>query len=387
MSVLQTGLTATPVVQGFRSLKSSRILLPLLTYKILFFLTVLIIFELFPRLAEGEYGEHRHWPLEGEPAFASRFATWDAAHYLYLAAEGYKSGDVACAFYPLWPGIIRAASFLAGGNVFITGLVLANLFSLCGFLLFHRFVKARHGERTADLATVLLLAFPGAIFFSFPYAESLFFLLIVLFFTFLFRDKYWGVALTGFLLALTKPIGIFCLVPLFWHFLAEKRPVRNVLAVYGPILGYGCYFLVMYHFTENAIEGADAQSIYPNDLCVANLIHVRGLLRALVGLGSFHGAGDSMLDRLFFVALLGSLIWIYRLNKPYFGYVFAAGVIPIVSAGFLSGTRNIMVCFPLFIVLADHLKGANRRLLVVVFALAGLQAFCLARYLNFMWAG
>src|ERR1051326_7158518 len=45
----------------------------------------------------------QRWPRVGGPVFASHFATWDSAHYMYLSETGYHAGVESCAFFPLWP--------------------------------------------------------------------------------------------------------------------------------------------------------------------------------------------------------------------------------------------------------------------------------------------
>src|SRR5438552_3436994 len=120
--------------------------------------------------------------------------------------------------------LIRACSHFTGHNHLIAGLLLANLLSIAATALFHRFVTLYHGLQTANLATILLLAFPGALFFSFIYTESLFFLLIVLFFWFLFKENFLAAAVVGFFLPLTKAIGIFCLLPALAYLVFNKKP-------------------------------------------------------------------------------------------------------------------------------------------------------------------
>src|ERR1051325_8523931 len=41
---------------------------------------------------------------------ASWFSTWDTQFYLEIVDHGYAKGDPNCAFYPLWPAIIRLFS-------------------------------------------------------------------------------------------------------------------------------------------------------------------------------------------------------------------------------------------------------------------------------------
>ncbi|MCZ7639554.1 MAG: mannosyltransferase family protein [Verrucomicrobia bacterium] len=134
--------------------------------------------------AEGAERIRQDWfPAETPPPehgrWARHVATWDAEHYLYLSCHGYGPGVRSVAFYPLWPLLVRALAPLAGGDHLLAGLVLANLLSLAGWVLFHRLCARRFGERTADLALTLLVAFPGALFFQFLYTEALFFLLLM----------------------------------------------------------------------------------------------------------------------------------------------------------------------------------------------------------------
>jgi len=96
-----------------------------------------------------------------------------------LSQGGYAAGDRACAFYPLWPLAIRAATPLAGGDPLVAGLVLSNGASLAAWAMFYTAVGRRWGPAAAGWALALLVSFPGALFFQFPYTESLFLLGVV----------------------------------------------------------------------------------------------------------------------------------------------------------------------------------------------------------------
>ena len=146
----------------------------------------------------------------GKLTFASHFGTWDAEHYLILSQTGYKEGIAQCAFYPLWPFLIKWFSPLTGGSHVISGMILTNIFSLAGCLIFFRIVARRLGECAAKLSLVLLLAFPGALFFQFVYSESLFFFLLMLLCLGLEQNCFWLAFSTALLLPLTRAVGIFC---------------------------------------------------------------------------------------------------------------------------------------------------------------------------------
>ncbi len=125
---------------------------------------------------------YANWPPGGTPTLSSCFATWDVAHYLCLSQSGYQVDSPSCAFYPLWPAAIRAGTVLTGGRPVLAAMLLCNACSLLGFWMFYRLVARHCGAEISRDALILMLAFPGALFFSFPYSESLFFVLVMLFF-------------------------------------------------------------------------------------------------------------------------------------------------------------------------------------------------------------
>jgi hypothetical protein len=364
-------------------------LLPLLTFKAAFFVVALVMVQFLSTWNTGDFRIVRHWPLKGEATLVSHFATWDGAHYLFVAQYGYLKGDQSCAFYPLWPMLIKLGSVFTGGNLFVAGLVLANLFFIAAILLFRRLITEWHGLEMANTATLLLLAFPGSIFFSFIYTESLFLFLIVLFFYFLFRNDCLGVAIVGFFLPLTKAIGIFCVAPLLWHLYSNRRPAREALAVFGLIAGYVGYFAIMYFFTGNAFEGFEAQRFYPTKPSISKIIDLRLNAMAFFFIGNFPVSAVNILNRIFFASLLITLPWIWQLNKTYFVYAVFAGIVPAFSALYFSYTRNVVTCFPFFLALAGYLvaRGSHRLKWFLILLFCGLETFLLYYYVNCKFAG
>lgn len=179
---------------------------------------VLVLIVCFSSLAAFDVRQFRDayasWPGEGVLTMESYFATWDGAHYLRLSEFGYKAGSYSCAFYPLWPGTIRAGAAAMGGRPLLASMVLANALSVLGFWLFYRLVERHWGAMIGRDALILMLAFPGALFFSFPYSESLYFVVLMIFFWGLELERWSWTALSGFLLSLARPLGVFVVLPL-----------------------------------------------------------------------------------------------------------------------------------------------------------------------------
>ena len=367
------------------NLVTRKLIIALVLYKIVFFLSAFIVLDLVP--LENRSFDLVPWPSEDERTLIKSFAAWDGANYLMLSKTGYHKNSPQCAFYPLWPFLIMIFSPLTGGNLFLAGIFLANILSFAGILLFHHFVTTFHDDATADLSVLFLLAFPGAIFFSFIYTEALFFLLIILFFLYLLRRNYAGAALIGFLLPLTKAIGVFCLCPLVWHLLRTKERWTKFWACSGPLLGYLAYFVVMYAFTGDPFDGFAAQQHFPNQPSIGNIVDISGFLTALFTPSELHGMTNSILDRFFFVICAYCLFTIARLNSTYFVYAMFVGIVPAMSSWFLSYSRHVMICFPMFIVLALALREERLWLIraAIVLLLGVLQICFLILYLNCYW--
>lgn len=393
----------------------------------------------------GQFSRVRQrWPREGGPTFGSHLATWDAAHYLYLSEVGYKAGVPSCAFYPLWPLAVRLSSALTGGSHLIAGLVLANVFSLVGFVLFFHMAVERFGRPTAKLSVLCLLAYPGSLFYQFIYSEGLFLLLVMLLWLALEHKRYGVAAAAAFLLPISRAVGLFCVLPILWDLMRREQPGWMIkligkrgwakrdraraepsrvpaktedayhdlskaqpagpqtsgarqregrhLCGWGllsaPVLGWGCYLALMWHWTGNPFEGFEAQK-YWRVHSIWNLVNVPKFVIGLLSPSAWHEFNGSLLDRCVFILLLYCLPLIWRLDKGLFVWAWVLGVVPAMSGTFTSFTRFASCAFPMFIALGVFLGRPERRWLrmmtIVVFAV--LHVVLLWRFVNFRWAG
>jgi hypothetical protein len=365
-----------------------------------------------------------HWTPAGHPEFTSYFTTWDVGHYLYLSQEGYHAGTNSCAFYPLWPLALRWSSRAFGGEQIITGTLLANVLSVAGWFLFFKLVARGSGDAIAWRSLILLLAFPGSIFFQFMYSESLFFLLLMLLCLGLERSRPWLIAGSSFLLPLARPLGIFCVLPIGLFLLdgfcrsIQREPsapadraerwqglmsfaqrMRQSLAashnlkrlwwlMVPPLLGWAAYFTLMWKWTGNPFEGFAAQRFWGVQ-SIGNLFNVPAFVIALFTPTTWHAFTGSFLDRAGFVLLLYTLPVIWGLGRDYFAWAIVLGVVPAMSGHFTSFIRFESVVFPMFIALGAWLSRPRRRWLWLcclgLFVL--LHGVLLWRLIYFRWAG
>jgi len=367
-------------------------------------------------------GSASAWKTEHKGRFARHFATWDAQHYLFLSEAGYSAGAKSCAFYPLWPLTIHWFSVFTGGNHWIAGMLLANSFSLAGWMIFYHLSARRFGKNVALLALVLMIVFPGSLFFQFIYSESLFFLLLMLLWLGLERHLFKLALAAAFLLPLSRAVGVFTLLPIAWHWLMRQpwqwlerwqwfkierqrltlslspseaggdhacgNTWRAALLLAAPLLGWSAYLGLMWLWTGNPFEGMLAQK-YWGVHSISNLWNVPRFVLGFTQPTTWHDFSGSVLDRYFFLLLLYSLPVIWRLGKDQLIWTYALGILPAMSGTFTSFTRFESCVFPCFIAVAFFFSGLKRKwpLVLLVLCSLALHLVLLWRFVNFRWAG
>jgi hypothetical protein len=402
----------------------------LLLFKIAYLLLVTQMVLLFPAGKDSEMGpvDHIRWTAEGHPTFESYFTTWDAGHYLYLSEHGYHTGQEQCAFYPLWPLLVRWFSIFTCGDHIMAGMILANAFSLAGFFIFLRLVSKRFGDRIAWSSVALLLTFPGSLFFQFIYSESLFFLLVMLLCFGLEENRFAVALIAAFLLPLTRAVGIFCVFPLtlylirqlpkdVWPKLSKRLGVArwtqrllvpdqaeplqgntaatsirepNWWLLAAPIYGWALYFALMWTCTGNPFEGFAAQR-YWGVQSIGNLFNVPKFAAAFVNPTCWHGYIGSTLDRAAFVLQLCCMPLIWRLDRIWFVWSVVLGVVPAASGHFTSFTRFESTVFPVLVAMAVWFsRGGQASAILRVITLTTffvLHLILVRHFLYFHWAG
>jgi hypothetical protein len=228
--------------------------------------------------------------------------------------------------------------------------------------------------------------YPGSIFFFFPYSESLFLLLMMLFVTSLDREHYLRAAAASFYLPMVRPIGIFVLPLLICELVQRRSPKKHYAMCLAPVAGYGVYFFVMYWATGNAFQGFAAQAQFPAKPSLARMGDVAGFIRRFAEMHPVHDMLHSPIDRALFLVFLASLFYIFRTRISYGVYSLFAGVVPALSSVLMSYTRYLSVVFPFFIVMAQKLS--LRWVLGVILILCGTgQVILLLRHISGLWAG
>lgn len=176
------------------------------------------------------------------------WAQWDGGNFLSIATRGYQNLQYF-AFAPLFPFLAKMLSFVFGGNVFVAGLVISNISFAMFLVLFHSFLKKNYPAGVANSTLITFLTFPTTFFTVAYYSESLFLLLLVIFFIFLAKHNFIKSAFIIILASLTRFIGIFLIVSLFYAYLAriKFKPSRINMTFAGLFISFlGIFIFSIY---------------------------------------------------------------------------------------------------------------------------------------------
>jgi hypothetical protein len=362
-------------------------------------------------------GVQVRWPREGPATFQSHFAAWDGAHYLLLESDGYSRGLLSCAFYPLWPMIIGAGTSF-GLPSFWTSFVLTNLFSALAWSIFYHNAARVVGRGGAFWATVLLIVWPGGLFYQFPYSESLFLLCLVVFMNSLAYGHFISALAASILLPLCRGPGLFTLLPIAWSIatrmelngLSRTVPrIVNILSRFrqesldtlvvpldrkwlavlaGPVIGWIIYLLLMWFWTGNPLEGVYAQRYWGRH-SISHLFNIPHFIHEFFAPTDIHSFAGSLLDRILFIPVIFSIWPLWCRNREWAVWAYVLGVLPAMSGSFTSFTRFSAVLIPCFWLWGEYLSRPRSRFkrLMVLLSSIGLHFTLVWRFCNFQWAG
>jgi hypothetical protein len=121
-------------------------------------------------ISDRIYGQSHSWTWH--------FMFKDAGWYMEVAQHGYPAHLLkpgfpasATAFFPLFPRLIRLASYLTAGHFLIAGLLVEIVAGAVSALLVWLVAARVRGRWTADRAVALYCFFPGAMTFGMLYSE------------------------------------------------------------------------------------------------------------------------------------------------------------------------------------------------------------------------
>lgn len=147
------------------------------------------------------------------PGWLSHLSRFDSGWYHLIAADGYffdgPGRQSSVAFFPAYPGAMRVVGTVLGGHLALAGIVVTVASGLGLTVMFHRWVEAFLGTRTARLAVAVLLTYPFAFyFFGVIYSEAFFVACALGAFVLLEKDRPVLAGIVGAAATAGRPVGI-----------------------------------------------------------------------------------------------------------------------------------------------------------------------------------
>ena len=298
---------------------------------------------------------------------------WDASWYRDIARSGY--GGVASEglrFFPLFPMLGRAVSWLPGASAGFGVLFVANVSALAlGFVLYRLVVHERDDPELARRAVWLVYLVPPAFVLVMGYAEATFMTLAALALLGLRSKRWWVAAIAGLLAGLTRPVGVLLAVPAAvegW----ERRDPKAAVAVAAPVVGLLAYLAWAAHRMHDFWYPLQAQTDPTRrghwvDPVRAVAHNVHELFS-----GDHVSAGIHAASAIVFVALL--VVVARRWPRSFALYAAVALVVALSSRNLDSLERYGFATLPFVLAGADVIADPERERAVLYLAAAGLVA-------------
>ena len=337
-------------------------------------------------------------------------ARWDATWYMEIARVGYHDpfrrpeAQQPVVFFPLYPMLLRTLAafttpdrssrmgyeeYLEIRQVHLVwcGVVISLLAFLAALVVVFRWAELHGGAEAAAGTVILLSAYPFAVFFSAPYTESLFLLLVAGAFYAFETGRLPAAAIAALLAGLTRPNGMMLALPLGLLALGELRRrapgwktrlTARLLVASMPPVGLLLYCVYMKSLTGNPFAWLHAQAAWGRDRALT-MEHYQWIWTTVTeeGVLAYVRAVPAEVVQLVGLVFALSLVWPLwrRVGAPYAVFVLANLVPPLIQGGLLSFGRFTATLFPLFLALSLLVPPARRSGWIIAFAIGqGLVA-------------
>lgn len=149
---------------------------------------------------------------------------WDGNWYRLIAERGYAAPmpDVAAAWFPVYPILVRAVEFIVR-DFQVASVLVSNGCLIAAALLLMRLLRLDYDELVSRRAVTFLMFNPVSFFLSCAYTESTFLLLSIVALFAARQGKWLVAALCGGCLSATRAPGLLIGAPLFAEYVLEWR--------------------------------------------------------------------------------------------------------------------------------------------------------------------
>jgi Gpi18-like mannosyltransferase len=312
-------------------------------------------------------------------SYSSLTAKNDAGWYLKIAENGYSKKYSAkeigysngadfiqseWAFFPLYPFILKAVSTISFLNLKQSGVLISFILSYLSFYIFYQLLKVLGSDdKKALYSTFVLIVLPFHYYFSMIYTESLFFILLLLAFIAILKNKLYLLPMILSALVLTRPNGLFMLIPLFvfalekdvilkqslsWKNLIEKETLKKSVYlskyfVAGPIV-----FIAWLFYQKQNTNEFFAFSIAQRGWYREFMFPILAFFRR----GDFATQFNSIYT---IIVIILAFIVRKKMSFSFQLFILISFLLPLCSGAVTSMPRFISLMFPLTLILGNQL--------------------------------
>lgn len=336
-------------------------------------------------------GPPPHWmpPDVPDVTVVKALIRWDAGWYGEIAQNGYwiKPGQQSpVAFFPMYPMVIRAVSWL-GIDRWVAAVLVSFVCSVTALILFSQWARLRAPARSSQLAFWLLVLYPFAEYlYGVAYSDALFLLLAVGAFLALEKERPVLSALLGALACACRPVAPAVVVGLLVRSLEKRKGKGEALefADFVPALaglGLVAFMAYLQWRFDDALAFAHVQGVPgwdqpPGWRSWLKVEWFKTLFPSVAPLVAIRLGGHALAT---VIALALVVPTFKKLGWGYGTYTLIAMGIPAISSKDFQGLgRYTIAAFPLFLTLALLLESRTPRLRRVVLFAFGLTLAALA---------
>jgi hypothetical protein len=149
---------------------------------------------------------------------------WDGVWYRLIARQGYgpPTPEIAAAWFPLYPILVRAVEFIVR-DYQVASVLVSNGCLVAAALLLMRLLRLDYDELVCRRAIIFLMFNPASFFLSSAYTEATFLLLSIGALLAARQGKWLIAALSGMCLSATRAPGLLIGAPLLAEYLVQWR--------------------------------------------------------------------------------------------------------------------------------------------------------------------
>lgn len=305
---------------------------------------------------------------------------WDAGWWILTARQGYPAvvptagGTVAkstLAFFPLFPGLIRATTFLLPVSAATAGILVSVAAGAVSVVLIHRIALRLTTPLAARRAAVLFSFFPGAMVLSMPYSEGVMIALCAACLLALMEERWTAAGLWGLLATASRASALAVVPACLWHAVRAARRDGSWRPLAAPALapiGALAFVGFLWARTGDAVALLHAEKAWGTTPGFARATRI--LLADFVRAPFTDPLAATV--TLSVLVAAGAGVMLLRRRWPVCLSLYTLSVLAISAASRTDGLRprDVLTAFPLFLAVGDGLPGRWYRPVVGLLAAA-----------------